>query len=458
MELTEYLKVLRRRWLWIAVTAILCAAIALGFSLIQTKEYSSSARLFVSTSSLSDSALLQGGQYSQERVKSYADLVTSRELAQKVISQLGINTTPGELAGEVSAKVVANTVNLTITATDADPHRAQSIAQAYASQLADLVRELETPPGQNNAPIKATIVDSASYSASPVSPKPVFNAAMGLILGLLVGLGLAILRQKLDTRINSIEDLTEVTKAPVLGSIIHDPDVAKTPLVSDVASHSARAEAFRVVRTNLQFIDVDSPQKVFVVTSAIPEEGKTSTATNIAISLAEAGVRTLLLEGDLRRPKAHSKLGLDGAVGLTNLLVGTVKIADAVQVHEGTGLEFLASGSVPPNPAELLQSHAMVEVLGELRGHYDVIIIDAPPLLPVTDGALLASKADGALLLVRHGRVTRDQVRHSIERLRQVDAALVGLILNAVPGKGRRYGYGYGYGYGYAPDTSRHAE
>jgi len=455
VELTEYLKVLRRRWLWIVATAALCAVIALGLSLMQTKEYTSSARLFVSTSSMSDAALLQGGTYSQQRVKSYADLVNSRELAEKVIGRLDLAQTPTELAGEVSAKVVEDTVNLTITATDPDAHQAQSIAQAYADELSDMVRELETPPGKKNAPIKATIVDSASYSTTPVSPKPVFNTAMGLILGLLIGLGLAILRQKLDTRINSLEDLTEVTDAPVLGSIVHDPDVPKTPLVSDVAGHAPRAEAFRVLRTNLQFIDVDSPQKVFVMTSAIPEEGKTSTATNIAISLAQAGVKTLLLEGDLRRPKAHAKLGLDGAVGLTNLLVGTVKVADAVQVHEDTGLEFLASGSVPPNPAELLQSNTMAEVLADLRSHYDVIIIDAPPLLPVTDGALLASRADGALLLVRHGRVTRDQVRHSIERLRQVDAHLVGLILNAVPGKGRRYGYSYGYGY--APRSRRRA-
>lgn len=459
MELTDYLKVLRRRWLWVAVTAVLCAAIALGLSLMQTSRYSSSAKLFVSTSSVSDAELLAGGQFSEARVKSYADLVSSRAVAQKVINKLDLPMTPSELSGEVSAKSTEGTVNLTVTATDSDPHRAQSIAQAYAEQLSDTVRELETPPGQNSAPVKATIVDTASYSDTPVSPKPALNAGMGLIVGLLIGLGLAVLRHKLDTRINSSDDLAEVTSAPVLGSIVYDSEVVKTPLVSDIGSHAPRAEAFRVLRTNLQFIDVDTPQKVFVVTSAIPEEGKTSTATNIAISLAQAGVRTLLLEGDLRRPKAHQKLQLDSAVGLTNLLVGTVKLGDAVQTHHDTGLDFLASGPIPPNPAELLQSNAMAEVLTDLRAHYDVVIIDAPPLLPVTDGALLAAKADGALLLVRHGRVTRDQVSHSIERLAQVDAHLVGIVLNAVPGKGRSYGdgYGYGYGYGYAPEQRHRA-
>ncbi|MEP9382459.1 polysaccharide biosynthesis tyrosine autokinase [Nocardioides cheoyonin] len=448
MEITDYLKVLRRRWAWIVVTALVCAAAALALTLLQTKEYASSARLFVSTSTLdSSSELYQGGQFSQERVQSYADLASSRELAQQVISDLKLSTTPTELAGQVKAEVATNTVNLTLTVTDPEPRQAQAIAQSYAEHLSDMVRQLETPPGKHRAPIKATIVDNASYSASPVSHSPLRNAGLGLAAGLLLGFALAVLRQTLDTRINSAEDLGEVTESPILGVVSYDVEAAKTPLVSDIAGHSPRAEAFRVLRTNLQFIDVDSPQKVFVVTSAIPNEGKTSTAANLAISLAQAGVRTLLVEGDLRRPKAHRVLGLDRAVGLTDLLVGNIKLDDALQLHLPSSLDFLPSGRIPPNPAELLQSNAMAELLLELRKQYDVIIIDAPPLLPVTDGALLATSADGALLVVRHGAVARDQVRHSIERLQQVDATLVGVLLNAVPNRAARSGYGYGYGY-----------
>jgi len=325
MEIADYLKVVRRRWQWIAATAVVCVAVAAALSLLQTKEYSSSARLFVSTSNLDDAnALAQGGQFSQQRVQSYADLVSSRELAQKVISELDLDLSATELADEVSAAVATNTVNLTITATDPDAHRAQSIAQAYAEDVTDLVRQLETAPGETTAPIKATIVDNASYSGTPVAPKPIRNVGLGLVIGLLLGFGLALLRQTLDTRINSTEDLQEVADAPVLGAITLDADATKTPLVSDIAPHSPRAEAFRVLRTNLQFVDVDNPQKVFVVSSAVPSEGKTSTSTNLAISLAQAGARTLLIEGDLRRPKAHQALRLDGAIGLTTLLVGKV--------------------------------------------------------------------------------------------------------------------------------------
>ncbi|MBO0842702.1 MAG: polysaccharide biosynthesis tyrosine autokinase [Nocardioides sp.] len=449
MELADYLKVLRRRWPWIVVTAVVCTLAAFAFTFTQTKEYASTARLFVSTSTLEDTtALNQGGEFSQARVQSYADLVSSRELAQKVIDQLGLHDSADDLQDRVEATAVVNTVNLTITAKDTDPHRAQRITQAYAEQLSALIKRLETPAGsKEKAPIQATIVDPADFSATPVSPVPLRNVGIGLALGLLLGFGAAVLRQSVDTRITSAEDLAEVVDAPMLGAIIHDPASVKTPLISAGQPHSPRAEAFRVLRTNLQFVDVDKQHKVFVVTSAVPEEGKTSTATNLAISLAQAGVRTLLLEGDLRRPKAHQKLGLDGAIGLTNLLVGHVGLEDAVQTHAETGLSFLASGPVPPNPAELLQTKAMSDVMTQMRLAYDVVIIDAPPLLPVTDAALLAAKADGALLLVRHRKATREQVRHSMDRLDQVDADLIGVVLNDVPGKSKKYGYGYGYGY-----------
>ncbi len=149
-------------------------------------------------------------------------------------------------------------------------------------------------------------------------------------------------------------------------------------------------------------------------------------------------------------------LGVENNVGLTTVLVGDLGLDDAIQQHAQTGLAVLAAGAIPPNPAELLQSNAMVQTLAELRKKYDVIIIDAPPLLPVTDSALLASEADGAVLVVRHGHATKDQVAGSVERLRAVEAPLLGLIMNMVPTKRGlgSYGYGYGYGYGYSPETA----
>lgn len=456
MELRDYLKVLRRRWISILVIAGVCAGAAALITAVQTPMYASNARLFVSTSETDTATAAAGGQFSTQRVKSYADLITSRELAARVAADLGLDTDPDELAEHVAAAVSIETVNLTVTVTDTDPRKAQQLAQVYAEQLVDLVRELETPSGGTTAPIKATVVDAASYSEVPVSPQPLRNVAIGLAVGMLLGFGLAMLRQALDTRVTSPDDVAELTDRPVLGAINLDPDTRETPLVSALPPHSPRAEAFRVLRTNLQFVDVDSKNKVFVLSSAMPEEGKTTTSVNLAISLAQAGVRTLLIEGDLRRPRAAQQLGLDGAIGVTSVLVGRVAWPDAVAHHDASGLDFLAAGPVPPNPAELLQSRAMHDMLAEQREKYDVVIIDAPPLLPVTDAALLAAQADGAILVLRHGKVTREQVRLSNDRLEQVDASLVGVVLNMVPSKGS--GYGYGYGYAPASDEGRRSE
>lgn len=453
MEIADYLRILRRRWMSVLACVVVLGAVALAYTLAQTKMYASNTTLFISTGATNDSSVqFQSGQYTQDRVQSYVNLVTSRDLASKVIEAAGLDLTPTELAKQVSADTALNTVNITITAKDADPHAAQKIAQAYAEQMVDMVRQLETPPGTTQPTIKATIIDNASFDDDAVSPKLPLYLGAGLVLGLLIGVGQAVLRETLDTRITSTDDLAQIIDRPLLGAIGFDTSAKDKPLLTDIDLHSPRAEAFRVLRTNLQFVDVDHAQKVYVISSSVPSEGKTTTAVNLAISLAQAGARTLLIEGDLRRPRAAVRLGLDGIVGVTNVLVGKVKLEDAIQVHHDSKLDFLASGPIPPNPAELLQSKAMADMLAALRERYDVVLIDAPPLLPVTDAALIASHADGAIVVVRHGKATRDQVKLSRERLEQVDARLVGVVLNMAPAKGR--GYGYGYGYGYAPDQS----
>ncbi len=159
--------------------------------------------------------------------------------------------------------------------------------------------------------------------------------------------------------------------------------------------------------------------------------------------------RVVLVECDLRRPLIANRMGLDGAVGTTSVLIGKVSLGDALQDYTDTGLQVLACGPIPPNPSELLQSNAMEKLLLDLRDNFDVVILDAPPLLPVTDAALLSAQADGALVVVRHGKTTRDQLSHAIERLEAVDAKAVGVVINLAPAKRKNSTYGYGYGYGY---------
>lgn len=454
MELRDYVRVVRRRWRLITACFLVVVAVAALVTYRTTPQYESRARLFVSTTDRSTSDAYQGSLFSIQRVSSYADLASGRELANRVISDLNLHMDPTDLSDKISATVVPDTVILEISATDPDPRQAQAIAASASLQLSQFVTELETPPGKANAPIKATIVDSASLPTTPVSPQPLRNLGLAAVLGLLLGLGVAVLRELLDTSIKSAADVAEVTDAPVLGGILFDSNAPKEPLLTDLPPHSPRVEAFRILRTNLQFVDVDRDKKVFVVSSSVPGEGKTSTSSNTALALHDAGERTLLIDADMRRPQLAKLFGLEGSVGLTSVLLGRIELAEAVQRHTASGLEVLTSGSLPPNPAELLQSQAMHQLLDKARTEYDVIVIDAPPLLPVTDAALIAVQADGALIVVRQGHTTRDQLTHSIDRLAAVGARPIGVALNMVPARGQG---GYGYGYGYAPLSGRRA-
>jgi len=452
VELRDYFRVLKARW----VLVLSCTLVAVAFSALltwsATPQYASAARLFVSTQGSSDDAQAnQGGQFSLQRVKSYADLLTGREIARRVIDDLGLDESPDALADQISASSKLDTVILTVSVTDPDPARARMLADGVAKALVTYVAELETPPGRDEATIKATVVDPASEPTSPISPQPVRNIGLGLILGLLLGAGAAILRETLDTTIKSTKQLETLVPAPIIGTISYDTDAVGTPLITSLDTYAPRAEAFRVLRTNLQFIDPDAHHKVFVITSSLPGEGKTTTAVNLALALAEGGERIALVEGDLRRPKISEYLRLESAVGLTTVLIGKLPLADAIQNVGSEHLTVLTSGSTPPNPAELLKSSSMATLIASLRADYDIVLIDAPPLLPVTDGALLAAQADGALLVVRHGKTTVDQVGLAVDRLESVGASPVGVIFNMTPAKG---GEGYGYGYGYAPDAA----
>ncbi|MFC5676791.1 polysaccharide biosynthesis tyrosine autokinase [Aeromicrobium endophyticum] len=451
MDLRDYLRVIRARWVLIAATALVTVAIAAVLTWQATPQYSSSARMFVSTQGSTEDAgqANQGGQFSVQRVKSYADLLTGQEIARRVVEDLDLDETPAALAGQISASTKLDTVILTVTVTDPDPARAKMLANGVAKVFVTYVAELETPPGKDEATIKATVVDPASEPSTPISPRPVRNIGLGLILGLMLGAGMAVLRETLDTTIKSTKQLEALVPAPILGAISYDTAAVDTPLITELDTYAPRAEAFRVLRTNLQFIDPDAHHKVFVVTSSLPGEGKTTTAANLALALAEGGEKVVLVEGDLRRPKVAEYLRLESAVGLTTVLIGKLSLEDAIQSTANEDLAVLTSGSTPPNPAELLKSGAMASLIASLRETYDIVLIDAPPLLPVTDGALLAAQADGALLVVRHGKTTTDQVTLAVERLEAVGASPVGIIFNMTPAKG---GGGYGYGYGYAPE------
>ncbi len=268
MTLGEYLRVLRRQWWLVFVLTALAMAAAGAYTRSQTPVYTASTTMFVSvTTHEPDIAQLSSGStFTQQRVKSYADIVTSPSVLQQVITELELPYTAGELAGQIKAESPLDTVLLDVSVRDTDPTRAAAIANAIAQKFPDFVAGLERPAGQTTSPVKVSVTERATVPAQPVSPRPSLNLALGLLVGLGIGVGAAVLRDQLNTSVSSISDVERLTGAIPLGVVPYDSGTSQHPLVSP-GETGGRAEAFRTLRTNLQFADVDSPPRVIVVTS-----------------------------------------------------------------------------------------------------------------------------------------------------------------------------------------------
>jgi len=460
MELTEYIRLVRRHW--VAITATTMAGLLAGgaATALMTEEYASSTTLFVSVQSADSNSpvdALQGGSAAQQRVRSYVDVVTSARVLDPVINDLDLNVTAAQLASAVTATSPANSVLVDITVTDTDADQAAKIASAIGVSFRKVVAdELETPLSGGPSLVKVETIQPAVSNPAPTSPRPLIGLALGGFFGLIAGVTLAALRSTLDTRVRGVDDIEELVAAPVLGGIAFDAEATRSPLVVQAAPRSPRAEAFRALRTNLRFVGIDGAARTFVVTSAMPAEGKSTTVANLAVAIAEAGERVVLVDGDLRRPRAAEIMGLDGTVGLSDVLIGHVELDDAVQPWGRRGLSVLPAGSIPPNPSELLGSGAMRAVIADLTSRFDVVLIDAPPVLPVTDAAVLTSLTSGALVVTATGKSRRPQLRAAVDSLLRVDARVLGTIVTMLPVKGRdAYGYAtYTNYYGQDPATT----
>jgi capsular exopolysaccharide synthesis family protein len=440
MTLQDYLRVLRERWVIVLMALVLGLAGAGAAWFLRPADYTATLQLYVSAQGGdTPNAAYQGAQLSEQRVKSYTALLTSARVSGEVVSRLDLTTTPDALAKQVTATSKLDSVLIDLAVTDESPQRAAQLVNTIGEVFPPLVADIERParPGAA-APVVVRVVEPADVPTTPTSTGLPVTLALGLLAGLAVGVGGALARNAFDTSIKSPEDLREASGAPNLGVVAFDAGVPKRPLTVHEDPQSPRAEAFRQLRTNLQFVDVDSPPQVIVVTSALAGEGKTTTLCNLAIALSSTGRRVLLVEADLRRPKAADYLGLDRSVGLTNVLAGKARLGQATQPWGGGAFDVLASGPLPPNPSELLASLQMRELLAALRADYDSILIDAPPLLPVTDAAAIAPATDGALLVCRFGKTATAQVASARTALEAVSAPLLGTVLTMVPAGGPR--------------------
>jgi capsular exopolysaccharide synthesis family protein len=451
VDLHDYLRVVRKRWRTIVAVTLALVAVAALVTLWSPKVYQAHTQLFVSTSAGDDSSqLLQGSSFTQQRVKSYSDVITTPTVLNPVIDELDLQTDADRLGRQISASVPLDTVLIDVMVNDADPQQAARIADAVGKQFSQTVAELERVSDRSASPVKVSVVRPPSTPSTPVSPKPARNIALGVVLGLMLGLGAALLRDLLDTSIRTERDVKDVTEETVIGGVLFDADSSKRPLIVQADPHGPRAEAFRALRTNLQFIDAATHPRSMTFTSSLPGEGKTTTTVNLAISMAAAGSRVCLVEGDLRRPRMLKYMGLENSVGLTNVLIGQADLDDVLQPFGNSHIQVLGAGQIPPNPSELLGSEAMSRTVRELEAKFDYVIIDAPPLLPVTDAAVLSTITGGTVVIVGCDIVHKEQLTRGLEALRAVGGNVLGLVVNRIPTKGAD-AESYYYREGYAP-------
>ena len=492
MGLMDYLKVIRARLWLIVLTTIIVAAVFLTVSLLQKPTYQGHAEIIVSAPNAGAILLGASRDYASDQVlqadvQTQVRAIKSRGIAEQVIRTLDLNTTPDHLLTHVTASNDGQTNVVAIDATDASPRGAAEMANAFAeayvawsldsrqasiraagddveqrliiaqqqivalasaaggasieqqvklqaarelyASLADKLEQLRV--NQQLETGSGSILTSAVANPVPVSPRPVQDGGLGLAIGLALGLGITFLVDQLDTRIRSSEEVEKIYGAPVLGSIPVETFTKKETSRLTLLQHpdSPAADAYRGLRINLGFINFDSHIRTVLVTSAAPNEGKSTVAANLAIALSQAGQRVALLSCDFHRPAASMFFECEnGHAGLSDLLMMGKPAVDAFQRPEGLERLFVvAAGTAPPNPADLLGSSRMQELIAVLHESMDWVIMDAPPLLAVADTIALARWADGVLIVTHVGASTRGAARAARDQLEKIGARILGI-------------------------------
>lgn len=463
VDFSQFLRILRAHWLGITVFTLVGVAVAFGWSYVQPKVYTADssaiiqARAGEGANDLNSASL--ANIVAQGRVKTYVEVGSSRSTADRVIDDLGLDTTPEALVRSITVSNPLDTVSLTVTANANTPQAASDLAEAWVRAMVAEVNMLETGDEDTQGATFLSPLDNARLPDAPSSPNVRLALALGGLVGLALGIAFAILRYTLDRRVRSVEGVEKATGVAVVGTIPEEKQfTAENRLIpfdglnsvnASKAHLFAIAEAMRELRTNVQFMDVDNPPRTIVVTSPLPGDGKSTTSSNLAITLASAGQRTVLIDGDLRRPMIASVFGLVEGPGLTDVLAGRATLAEVAHtIGENKNLVVIAAGKVPPNPSEVVGSERMRELL-EALAEQATVIVDAPPLIPVTDAAVIANRADGAVVVATVGKTTFDMLGKALANLERAGARALGIVLNRVPRRGSGAAY---YGYQYAGD------
>ena len=428
--LGRYLHGIRRRWRLILLVLVAVIVATLLFSGLQKQLYQGQAKVLLNPGMFGGAS---GFQFdSALATQTEIELVKSEPVRGIVAQQY-----PG--VGKASADRVGQTLLIGIKYRSTSARRAAAIANAYAQAYVDYRNHSATAPAAQpgtappaTAPVGPRLVSVATVPGSPVQPKPLRNLLVAIPLGLLLGVGLASLLEALDDSVKTKSDLQRTSRLPVLGVIPETAEWATAPSVAEDTAPPA-AEAFRSLRTSLQMLSVDKPIHTLQVTSAGVGEGKTTVVANLGVALAGMAQRVAMVDADLRRPALHTMFGVANERGVSSVLAGEVPLEAALQpVHGTMDLVLVASGPEPPNPAELLASRKMAELMFRLRADFDVVIVDTPPVLAVTDAMVVTTWAEAVVVVACFGRTRRRQLQSALDQLRQGDAPLAGTVLNRV--------------------------
>lgn len=431
---------LRKFWLLIVGLTVLGGLAGFAISSTVTPAFQSTATLyFALNQGTSASDLAQGSTYTQNQMLSFAQLATSSRVLQPVIDELDLDTTPRVLARSVEVTIPQDTVILQVQASSTDPAEAADIANTVSESLTDIVREVAPKGPAGAATITAQVIDEAVVPLVQSVPNKPRDAALGGILGLVMGVLAALTITLADTRVRNEGALRQVVDAPLLGAITKVPGDGGLVVAREPLGHMS--EEFRRVRAALSFANVSDSARLLLVTSSTPSEGKSTFSSNLALTLAGLRHRVLLIDADLRRPRVADYFGIEGAVGLTTVLVGEVGFDVAKTAWGSSTLDLLTSGSIPPNPAEILTSDAMRDLLREASEQYDYVVVDSPPILSVADATLIAPMLDGVVVVVDASRTRRAQLANSVGILQSSGARILGVVLNKAKAPSSRRSY-----------------
>lgn len=443
-----------RRWPLVALAMVVGCAAAFGAASLQSRRYRSDVGLFVSArySAVATDAIASayaGAQFTSAIVQSYVEIADSAAVLAPAIASLHLHETVADLAREVVASNPPNTVLINLSVTTGNPSGAQRLAATIARNFIALVSKLESGPNAAS-PVRVHVTSPATFSSTPTSPSKKLDLALGLVMGSLVGLGVATALESVDDSVTTEDDISGLG----LTYLAHVPldSTASAGLLSLSSKTAApRLEALRTLRTALNYVSVDSPPRCIVVASCEAGSGKSVTASTLAAVMAAEGRRVAVVEGDLRRPQLRSYMNARASEhGVADVLALGLDVANAmVPVDNPLGsrgsLDVLVAGHPVPDPSELLGSQRMRRILGDLKRAYDIVIVDAPPLLLVTDGAVLAAASDGVVLVVEYGRTPRHDLRRASATLQQVSARVLGVVVNKAKPSPSSYYYTVGF-------------